>query len=163
MVTKKIVAPLFIVILVAGISGVFAAKKMTQERVESTSHASEVHEHDNSSLESSSKNSNTASNYDVYTETASQNKAFKNTVLFFNASWCPECRAFDKALASSTIPADTQILKVDYDKASDLKKKYGVTLQSTFVSIDSDGKLLSKWVGYGKDKSADAVIKNLKL
>ena len=163
MVTKKIIAPLFIVILLAGISGVFAAKKTTEQRAASTSHASEIHEHGQEPTTAESQNTSSTVNYASYTESALKNKSFKNTVLFFHADWCPECRAFDKALASGTIPADTQILKVDYDKSTDLKKKYGVTLQSTFVSVDSNGKLLSKWVGYGKDKSADAVVKNLRL
>ncbi len=163
MVTKKIIAPLFIVILLAGISGVFAAKKVTEERATSTSHAGEMHGSTQESATSDVASNSTATNYTTYTEAALKDKSYKNTVLFFHANWCPECRAFDKALASSTIPADTQILKVDYDKSTDLKKKYGVTLQSTFVSVDSNGKLLSKWVGYGKDKSADAVVKNLSL
>jgi thiol:disulfide interchange protein len=160
MVTKKIIAPLFIVILLAGISGVFAAQKATNRQVESTMHADETH-----SVHKSGEANPvaTTANYATYSESAAQNSTYEHTVLFFTASWCPECRAFDKALSSNQIPDNTQILKVDYDKATDLKKKYGVTLQSTFVSVNPEGKLLNKWVGYGKDKSADAVLKNLKL
>jgi hypothetical protein len=39
------------------------------------------------------------------------------------------------------------ILKVDYDKETELKKKYGVTYQHTLVQVDKDGNLIKKWSG----------------
>jgi len=39
------------------------------------------------------------------------------------------------------------LLKVDYDKSTDLKRKYGVTYQHTFVQVDKGGHLLKKWSG----------------
>jgi thiol-disulfide isomerase/thioredoxin len=70
-------------------------------------------------------------------------------VLFFNASWCPSCKAIDADIKASLkdIPADTLILSVDYDTNKDLKTKYGVTTQHTFVQVDADGKSLGKWIG----------------
>jgi hypothetical protein len=41
-------------------------------------------------------------------------------------------------------------LKTDYDSNIDLRKKYGVTSQHTFVQIDSSGNLIKKWV-WGRD------------
>lgn len=99
--------------------------------------------------------------YESYEPGRVSAKGYSQTILFFHASWCPECRAFEAAINSSTIPAGTQILKVDYDNSTELKQKYGVTLQSTFVSVDSNGELVSKWVGYGKDKSVDAILENI--
>ena len=70
-------------------------------------------------------------------------------VLFFHAGWCPECRALDADIIkrSKEIPADLTILKVDYDTATDLKQKYGVTYQNTFVQVDTHGTLIQKWSG----------------
>ncbi len=70
------------------------------------------------------------------------------TVLFFHASWCPSCRAaeanFQKDDFSKT---DLSILKVDFDSSTDLRKKYGVTSQHTFVQVDASGELIAKWGG----------------
>lgn len=72
-----------------------------------------------------------------------------DTVLFFHASWCPTCRALDADIKANLgkIPAGLTILDVDYDKSSDLKKKYGVTYQHTMVQVDKDGNMIHKWMG----------------
>ena len=82
-------------------------------------------------------------------------------VLFFNASWCPTCKAVDADIKArmSDIPANTLILSVDYDANKDLKTKYGVTTQHTFVQVDAEGNSLSKWVGGDTLKS---VLSNVK-
>ena len=46
-------------------------------------------------------------------------------LIFFHAGWCPFCIAAEK----------------------DLKQKYGVTTQHTFVQVDQDGNEITKWVG----------------
>lgn len=88
--------------------------------------------------------------------------AYKNTkqVLFFAASWCPDCKAIDKALMAdaSSIPDGVSVVKVDYDKATDLRKQYGVTMQHTFVQVDDMGKEVAQW---SATKPAD-VLKGLK-
>src|SRR5690606_21946600 len=53
--------------------------------------------------------------YQAYQESLVAAKGYNETILFFHASWCPECRAFEMAINDSTIPEGTQILKVDYD------------------------------------------------
>ena len=70
-------------------------------------------------------------------------------VIFFKASWCPSCQAADKAFTSNLdqIPAGVTILKADYDTEKDLKAKYGITYQHTFVQVDATGKELAKWNG----------------
>jgi hypothetical protein len=45
------------------------------------------------------------------------------------------------------IPAGVTILEVNYDTATDLKQKYGVTTQHTLVQIDANGTLVSKMSG----------------
>lgn len=72
-----------------------------------------------------------------------------NVVLFFRAAWCPTCRNVDNDIKShlSSIPANLTILDVNYDEAKDLKVKYGVTYQHTFVEVDASGVMLKKWSG----------------
>ena len=68
------------------------------------------------------------------------------TVLFFNASWCPSCRTADSNIAASGVD-DILLLSVDYDTYTDLRVKYGVTAQHTFVQVGPDGELIEKWSG----------------
>lgn len=89
-------------------------------------------------------------------------EGYDATILFFHAPWCPECRGFDQAINKGDVPAGIQILKIDYDSSQELKKKYGVTIQSTFVRVDADGDKQRLWTGYGKNKSIDAILENTK-
>lgn len=75
-----------------------------------------------------------------------------DVVLFFHASWCPSCKALNSDIEKnlSAIPAGVTILKTDYDKEVELKKKYGVTTQHTLVQVDKDGNLIKKWSGGSK-------------
>ncbi len=70
-------------------------------------------------------------------------------VLFFKASWCPTCKAVDSDIKANlgSIPKGVTILEVDYDKSVELKQKYGVTTQHTFVQVDAKGNLITKWSG----------------
>jgi len=70
-----------------------------------------------------------------------------DVVLFFNASWCPTCKATVESLDSAGVPAGLTVVSVDYDKATDLKKQYGVTVQHTFVQVDEQGNQLAKFSG----------------
>lgn len=74
----------------------------------------------------------------------------RKVVLFFHAPWCPYCVAADKdfkaALSADTFPQNVTLLKTDYDSQTELKRKYGVTTQHTFVQIDSSGNQITKWI-----------------
>lgn len=70
-----------------------------------------------------------------------------NTVLFFYAAWCPDCQKTDESIQQTGVPEDINIVKIDFDNANDLRKKYGVTQQHTFVLIGADGEELDKWTG----------------
>jgi hypothetical protein len=55
---------------------------------------------------------------------------------------------FEKQILTSTaIPKDVVILKVNYDTATELKKKYSILSQSTFVQVDSQGNMYKRWLG----------------
>ena len=84
--------------------------------------------------------------------------AASDVVLFFNASWCSTCKEARENLeaAPAAIPAGLTIVKVDYDDSDELKQKYGVTVQHTFVQVDADGNELAKWNG---SVTADEIAK----
>jgi thioredoxin 1 len=87
-----------------------------------------------------------------YIPYASEKLAMANSgdvVLFFRASWCPSCKSLDADIRanSASIPSALTILDVNYDTATDLKKKYGVTYQHTLVQVDAAGNQIKKWSG----------------
>lgn len=70
-------------------------------------------------------------------------------ILFFHAAWCPICRDADEKLMSwygQQLPT-INTYKVDYDTQADLKAKYGVTYQHTFVLVDGEGNVIQKVQG----------------
>lgn len=70
-----------------------------------------------------------------------------NIILFFHADWCPTCRQAEENFLKNGIPEWLTILKVDFDTATDLRKKYSILTQTSFVSITSDWTLIKRWVG----------------
>ena len=96
--------------------------------------------------------------YDQY-QASKDTYADSKVVLFFNATWCPDCRAINEALTSDPgkIPAGTTVVSVDYDQHTDLRQRYGVTTQHTFVQIDTNGEKTRQWVS----TSVDALLKEL--
>lgn len=91
-----------------------------------------------------------AGSYEAYApEKVAMASAEHDVVLFFRASWCPTCKAVDADIKANlgNIPSGLSILDVDYDAATALKQKYGVTYQHTFVQVDANGKLVKKWSG----------------
>ena len=91
----------------------------------------------------------TAGNYITYADYTAKKDSYKNdkVVYFFAAGWCPTCQAVTKDIQANLgkIPAGTDIVRIDYDNSTDLKKQYGVTYQHTFVQVDNSGKQLKKW------------------
>lgn len=81
-------------------------------------------------------------------------------ILFFHAPWCPQCKALDASIKSGKIPDGVTIIKVDYDSSQQLKQKYGVTIQTTLVSVDDAGELIKKFVAYSTP-NLEALIKNV--
>lgn len=82
-----------------------------------------------------------------------------DVVLFFNAEWCSTCKVARDNIESDLagIPSDLTIVVVDFDTANDLRQQYGVTVQHTFVQVDSDGNELAKWSG---SVTADEIAQN---
>lgn len=77
--------------------------------------------------------------------------------LFFHASWCPQCRALDEDLRAVGLPDGLTVFKVDFDSRTDLRQKYGVTLQTTVVFVDDAGESVSSTVLY-EDPSVASLV-----
>lgn len=75
------------------------------------------------------------------------------TVVFFFATWCPNCRATVAELNSrwAEVNPDLTLVIADYDKEAALKGKYGVTYQDTFVLLDATGAGIKSWNSGGVD------------
>lgn len=81
-------------------------------------------------------------------------------LLFFHASWCPQCRAIEKSIYDDGLPNGVTVYKVDYDTNQVLRQRYGVTLQTTFVKVDASGNKLASFVAYS-EPTFSAVRQNL--
>jgi len=135
-------------ILVIAIAGavfyVFAGKENRGEiGIVSTSSMNS----DNSQI-TSVPSEGTRGRYENYSAEAFENDKTTQRLLFFHASWCPQCRELDASILATSLPAGVVIYKVDYDSQQDLRKKYGVTLQTTVVKVDKDGNKLQSFVAY---------------
>ena len=80
-------------------------------------------------------------------ESESFEVSYDNTVLFFHAPYCGSCEATHQDFISTDFPENLQVKKVDFDTELDLKQKYDVVAQHTFVSVDTEGNQIRKWVG----------------
>jgi thiol-disulfide isomerase/thioredoxin len=81
-------------------------------------------------------------------------------LIFFYAPWCPQCRALENDIREKGVPSGVTILKADYDSNQALRKKYGVTIQTTIVKVDDEGELVKKYVAYD-EPSLESVVRNL--
>lgn len=87
------------------------------------------------------------------------NYADSKKVYFFHASWCPVCQGIDEEIKAdmSKIPARVTIIKADFDDSTDLRQKYGVTTQYTFVQVDNSGSETAQWSATSLEKAVDGI------
>jgi thioredoxin 1 len=100
-----------------------------------------------------------AGRYVEYDEYSATPAAFSGSdvVLFFHAAWCPKCQDTEESIENDGVPAGLTIVKVDFDSATSLRQKYGVTLQHTYVQVDPSGAALTKWTGTYGDTSVAGI------
>ena len=89
------------------------------------------------------------SRYIPYSKDLFEKNLGKKRVYFFHAKWCPTCKAADAEFSQNgnKIPDDVVLYKTDYDNEKELKTKYGITYQHTFVLVDENGNEIRKWNG----------------
>ena len=139
---------LIAVIAVAGISAFSLSQSKTNSNKESAAVSSSKSSTGEAMMKKEEESMVKTGYLDYSEETLSANKSGKN-ILFFKASWCPTCKSVDSDINAnlSKIPSGTNILKIDYDSGIELKKKYGVTVQHTFVVVDNNGNKISSNIG----------------
>ena len=84
------------------------------------------------------------------------------TVVFFFATWCPNCVMTLTELSQNWSKVDPSITLViaDYDTERDLKAEFGVTYQDTFVLLDAQGNAAKLWNAGGiEGLNANAGVK----
>ncbi len=92
-----------------------------------------------------------SSRYFDFSKTTFDKVSDKKRIYFFHAKWCPTCKAANEEFMQNNdkIPTDVVLFKTDYDTEKELKAKYGITYQHTFVYVDSSGSEIKKWNGGG--------------
>ena len=96
--------------------------------------------------------------YKNYSPEKIVNASEENIILFFHADWCSTCVAFEKKVLSEKIPDNILILKVNYDKELELRKKYNIITQTSFVLIDNKWNLIKRWIWW---RWIDNIIKKI--
>lgn len=91
--------------------------------------------------------------YQPYSESA-VTEALQNqdqAILFFRADWCPTCREAEKDILTNgqLLPENVVIFHADYDTESELKDRYGIVTQHTFVIVNQQQLTAESWVGGG--------------
>lgn len=88
-------------------------------------------------------------------------EAYKDSkkVYFFHASWCSICQGIDKEITTdpSLIPTGTTFIKTDFDTNTELRQKYGVTTQYTFVQVDNSGNEINQWSAINLNKAVAGI------
>lgn len=102
---------------------------------------------------------NTSQQYVDYSESDFEAAKDKRGIIFFHASWCPTCKAANTDIIKNInkLPADVVIFKTDYDTEKELKDKYVITYQHTFVLVDAEGNEIRKWNGGMMDEILEKI------
>lgn len=137
-------------------AGMSEEGKMVENKMMADKEMTEKAEMESSSSEVMMK----VGSYEAYSADKIARAETGDVVIFFHASWCPSCRGLNSDIESNlkSIPEGVTILKADYDKETEMKKKYGVTTQHTLVQVDKDGNMIKKWSGGG---SLDSVLSKI--
>ncbi|MFM2383964.1 MAG: hypothetical protein RIQ72_536 [Candidatus Parcubacteria bacterium] len=123
-------------------------------------HTEDMMKKDETSMMDKSETVVKAGTYEAYSADKIAKAEQGKVIIFFHASWCPSCRGLNAGIESNlaSIPENVTILKADYDKETELKKKYGVTSQHTLVQVDKDGNMIKKWSG---GSSLDSIVSKI--
>ncbi len=121
----------------------------SNESISMIEESASVMDNDGSTMETGGDAMMKVGSYEAYAPEKLARAETGDVVLFFHASWCPSCRGLNTDIESHVkeIPEGVTILKTDYDKETELKKKYGITYQHTLVQVDKDGNMIKKWSG----------------
>ena len=81
----------------------------------------------------------------------------KNTILQASASWCNPCQQAKRYVKS--IGAEDKIAYIDVEENEALVSEYKIRNLPTFILLDFDGKEVSRFVGFDKNKIDEMLLK----
>lgn len=151
---KKILIAIIGLVLISGLFLVFSSQSSDENEIsENTNSVSKnTLTNQQDELETNKKSeaeenieSNSGLGYIEYSETALADSSGSNRVLFFHAPWCSVCNFYEGQIEEQGVPGDITILKIDYDSEDELKQRYNVTTQSTFVLLNEKGEIENSW------------------
>lgn len=147
-----------IITLIVG-AGIFVASNGASPQAENTvtqqGTAPDIQSDDKPISTPADESDQSTGSYVIYSDENLKQYSSTTRLLFFHAPWCPQCRELDASITASSLPANTTILKVDYDTNQALRQKYGVTLQTTVVKIDADEEKVESYVAYDEPTFAN--------
>lgn len=83
-----------------------------------------------------------------------------DNILFFHADWCPQCVKLEEDIKAKGLPNNVNIIEVDFDERTDLRRQYGVNFQTTLVKVDGSGAEVARYGAYSTP-DIDTVLQNL--
>ena len=103
-----------------------------------------IKESDTMSNDIMNKSAEVSSPTGIYSQYSVNNLAQNSTginLIFFCSPSNSSCKAIENEITNNLdkLPENFQILKADFDTATALKQKYGITNEATFVKVDKDG------------------------
>ncbi|MCP4523319.1 MAG: peptide-methionine (R)-S-oxide reductase MsrB [Candidatus Gracilibacteria bacterium] len=101
------------------------------------------------------------SQYTSYSDEKLQNAKEEFLILFFHATWCSSCTQFEEKVIKEKIPENIKIFKVDFDTQHQLRKKYNIITQTSFVLVDNNGKVKKRWIGAQKIQDIVAQLQDI--
>jgi len=157
---RRILIIVVIILIAVGASGVYVFTRKDTQSSQSTDVAVPSETITSSTNNTSGSEPSQKGKYVDYAASTFTADTSATKLLFFHAPWCPQCRALDKDIRENNIPDGVTIFKVDYDTNQNLRKQYGVTIQTTVVKVDSNGTLVAKYIPY-ESPTFDNVISNI--
>ena len=81
----------------------------------------------------------------------------KNIILQASASWCNPCQQAKRYIQD--IKAEDKVVYIDVEENEALVAEYKIKNLPTFILLDFDGKEVSRFVGFDKNKIDEMLLK----
>ena len=160
--STKYIAALVITFAILGMLAVITGGN-SQETAAPETENSVVSNSDTSPAPTTSiEEKNSGGKYIEYDEQAIANASGTQRVLFFHAEWCSTCRFYESDIEKAGVPEGITIIKASYDNEPELRKRYNVNIQSTFVLLNDDETAVRTWPFASGLKDANDLYENVK-
>ena len=154
---KFFMAVLVIVIILIGVTAYVLSRREAQSSSNQETQQTSSTSTTSAAVQDTTQPATAAGAYVTLNDYTANPASYSSTkkIYFFHAPWCPICKGIDQEITAdkSRIPLGTTIIKTDFDTSTDLRKKYGVTYQYTFVQVDNDGNELKQWSALDLNKA----------